>query len=31
MVFDVDVLLDKCDPILRPGMTVSCELIVADL
>lgn len=31
MVFDVNVLLDKSDPILRPGMTVSCELVVADL
>jgi RND family efflux transporter MFP subunit len=29
-VFDVEVLLEKSDPILRPGMTVSCEIIIAD-
>lgn len=30
-VFDVEVLLEKSDPILRPGMTVSCEFVVTDL
>ena len=30
-IFDVGVLLDKSDPILRPGMTVSCEFILAEL
>ncbi len=30
-IFDVEVLLDKSDPILRPGMTVSCEFILAEL
>ena len=30
-VFDVEVLLDRVDPILRPGMTVSCEFVVAEL
>ena len=30
-VFDVEVLLDTTDPILRPGMTVSCEFLVAAL
>ncbi|MSS72050.1 MAG: HlyD family efflux transporter periplasmic adaptor subunit [Candidatus Latescibacteria bacterium] len=30
-VFDVEVLLDRADPVLRPGMTVSCEFLVADL
>ena len=29
-VFDVEILLDKNDPILRPGMTVSCNIIVAE-
>ena len=26
-VFDVEVLLKEADPILKPGMTVSCELL----
>ncbi len=30
-VFDVEVLLEKSDPILRPGMTTSCDIVVADL
>ena len=30
-VFDVEVLLDTTDPILRPGMTVSCEFLVAEM
>ena len=30
-VFDVEVILDGSDPILRPGMTVSCEIVIADL
>ena len=30
-VFDVEVLLDGSDPILKPGMTVSCDLVLADL
>ena len=30
-IFDVEVLLDGSDPILRPGMTVSCAFLVADL
>lgn len=30
-IFDVEVLLHKSDPHLRPGMTVSCEFLVADL
>jgi RND family efflux transporter MFP subunit len=30
-VFDVEVLLDGTHPILKPGMTVSCDLVVADL
>jgi multidrug efflux pump subunit AcrA (membrane-fusion protein) len=33
-VFNVEVLLDlldRADPVLRPGMTVSCEFLVADL
>ncbi|MFQ5605340.1 MAG: HlyD family secretion protein [bacterium] len=30
-VFDVEVLLKETDPILKPGMTVSCEIVVADL
>ena len=27
-VFDVELLLEKADPILKPGMTVSCEIIL---
>jgi HlyD family secretion protein len=27
-IFDVEILLEKSDPILRPGMTVSCEILV---
>lgn len=27
-VFDVEVLLEKSDPILKPGMTVSCEIVI---
>ena len=30
-IFNVEVLLDNVDIILRPGMTVSCEIIVAEL
>jgi multidrug efflux pump subunit AcrA (membrane-fusion protein) len=30
-IFDIEVLLDKSDPILRPGMTVSCEIAFAEL
>ena len=30
-IFDVEVLLDESDPLLRPGMTVSCEFLVEDL
>lgn len=30
-VFDYEVILDKADPILKPGMTVSCEIIFANL
>jgi RND family efflux transporter MFP subunit len=30
-VFDVEVLLGQADPILKPGMTVSCEFMVAHL
>ena len=29
--FDITVLLEKSDPILKPGMTVSCEIWVAEL
>ncbi len=27
-VFDVELLVDKADPILKPGMTVSCEILL---
>lgn len=30
-VFDLEVSVHQSDPVLRPGMTVSCELIVAEL
>lgn len=30
-VFDVEVLLDEVERILKPGMTVSCEIIIAEL
>ena len=30
-VFDVEILLDETDPILRPGMTVSASFQLADL
>jgi HlyD family secretion protein len=30
-IFDVEILLEKSDPILRPGMTVSCEIAIAEL
>ena len=30
-VFAIEVLLHDSDPLLRPGMTVSCEFVVADL
>jgi multidrug efflux pump subunit AcrA (membrane-fusion protein) len=30
-VFDIEVLLDQTDPILKPGMTVSCEILFATL
>lgn len=30
-VFDYEVLLDHADPILKPGMTVSCEIMYATL
>ncbi len=29
-VFAIEVLLNESDPLLRPGMTVSCEFLVAD-
>ena len=29
-VFDIVILLDQTDPILKPGMTVSCEIEYAD-
>ncbi len=29
-VFDVEVLLDENDPILKPGMTVRCEFLSGD-
>jgi HlyD family secretion protein len=29
-VFDVEIQLDKTDPILRPGMTVSCDILVSE-
>jgi len=30
-IFDIELLLEKSDPILRPGMTVSCEIATAEL
>ena len=30
-VFDIVILLDKSNPILKPGMTVSCEIITSEL
>jgi HlyD family secretion protein len=30
-VFDVEILLDENDPVLKPGMTISCEITVARL
>jgi len=30
-VFDIEVLLEESGIVLRPGMTVSCEILVADL
>jgi HlyD family secretion protein len=30
-VFDVEILLQDSNPILRPGMTVSCEILVLEL
>jgi len=30
-VFDVEILLDETDIILKPGMTISCEIFVAEL
>lgn len=30
-VFDVEILIKDTDPALKPGMTVSCEFIYADL
>jgi RND family efflux transporter MFP subunit len=30
-VFDIEMQLDDNDPILKPGMTVRCELLIADL
>ena len=30
-VFDIEVILEEADPILRPGMTVSGEFLVAEL
>jgi len=30
-VFDVEILLEGSDPILRPGMTTSCEIVIAEL
>jgi hypothetical protein len=30
-VFDTVILLEEADPVLKPGMTVSCEIIYAEL
>lgn len=30
-VFDTEILLDESDPVLKPGMTVSCEIYYAEL
>jgi len=30
-VFDIVVLLEKSDPVLKPGMTVKCEIFTAEL
>ena len=30
-VFDLEVILDSSDPVLKPGMTVSCEVYYAEL
>lgn len=30
-LFDIEILLDESDPVLKPGMTVSCEIVVARL
>ena len=30
-VFDTQILLDQADPVLKPGMTVSCEIYYAEL
>ena len=30
-VFDIIILLEKSDPILKPGMTVSCEIFTSEL
>lgn len=30
-VFDLTIFLEKSDPILKPGMTVSCEILTAEL
>jgi HlyD family secretion protein len=30
-LFDVEILLEESDPILKPGMTVSCEVFTAKL
>lgn len=30
-VFDLEVVLEQSDPVLKPGMTVSCELFYAEL
>ena len=30
-LFDIEILLEKSDPILKPGMTVSCEIFTSQL
>lgn len=30
-LFDLEITLDQSDPVLKPGMTVSCEIMTAEL
>jgi len=30
-IFDLEITLDQSDPVLKPGMTVSCEILTAEL
>jgi multidrug efflux pump subunit AcrA (membrane-fusion protein) len=30
-IFDSEIILDESDPVLKPGMTVSCEIFYAEL